>query len=108
MSVGLVPHKLLSERGVFGCFVVVLLLVEELVAVLPEGFEEIHPYHALELVQDLCGVMCCGYSIHPSYPNVPPGHHVHSNCHLLGNHILNGAWVCVSCEVNCTGGVFCE
>jgi hypothetical protein len=34
---------LLSEYGVFGCFVVVLLLVEELVAVLPEGFKEIHP-----------------------------------------------------------------
>ncbi len=45
--VGLVPHKLLSECGVFRFFVVVLLLVEEFVAVLPEGFEEIHPYHAL-------------------------------------------------------------
>jgi len=31
-----------SECGIFGCIVVVLLLVEELVVVLPEGFEEIH------------------------------------------------------------------
>ena len=37
VSVGLVPLT----------FVVVLLLVEEFIAVLPEGFKEIHPYHAL-------------------------------------------------------------
>ena len=45
--VGLVPHKLLGECGIFRPFVVVLLLVEEFIAVLPEGFKEIHPYHAL-------------------------------------------------------------
>ncbi len=27
----------------------------------------------------------------PSYPNVPSGHHVHSDCHLLGNRVLDGA-----------------
>ena len=45
--VGLVPLKLLGECGIFRSFVVVLLLVEEFVAVLPERFEEIHPYHML-------------------------------------------------------------
>jgi hypothetical protein len=38
---------LLSECGVFSDFVVVLLFVEEFIAVLPERFKEIHPYHAL-------------------------------------------------------------
>jgi hypothetical protein len=38
---------LLGECGVFSDFVVVLLLVEEFIAVLPERFKEIHPYHAL-------------------------------------------------------------
>ena len=48
VSVGLVPLMfLVGECGVFGSFVVVLLLVEEFVAVLPERFEEIHPYHVL-------------------------------------------------------------
>ena len=45
--VGLVPLKLLGEGSVFCSFVVVLLLVEEVIAVLPERFEEIHPYHVL-------------------------------------------------------------
>jgi hypothetical protein len=45
--VGLVPLKLLTEGGVFRSFVVVLLLVEEFITVLPEGFKEFHPYHAL-------------------------------------------------------------
>jgi len=44
--VGLVPLKLLGECGIFH-FVDVLLLVDEFVAVLPERFEEIHPYHVL-------------------------------------------------------------
>ena len=48
VSVGLVPLMfLVGECGVFRSFVVVLLLVEEFVAVLPERFEEIHPYHVL-------------------------------------------------------------
>ena len=48
VSVGLVPLMfLIGECGVFRSFVVVLLLVEEFVAVLPERFEEIHPYHVL-------------------------------------------------------------
>jgi hypothetical protein len=39
--------KLLGEGGVFCSFVVVLLLVEEFIAVFSEGLEEFHPYHAL-------------------------------------------------------------
>jgi len=47
VSVGLVPLKLLSECGIFCSFVLVLLLMEEFIAVLPEGFKEIHSFHAL-------------------------------------------------------------
>jgi len=63
VSVGLVPLKLLGECVIFW-------LVEEVVAVLPEGFKEIHPYNALYLVHDSCGVPCGTVSIHP-FPMYP-------------------------------------
>ena len=83
MLVGLVPLKLLGEGGDFRFFVVVLLLLEEFILVLPEGFKEFHLYHAL-------WVPCCRHSVHPSFSNVSPGHHVHPDCRLLGDRSLDG------------------
>ena len=100
--------ELLRKCGIVRSCVVVLLLVEEFVMVLPEGSEEFHPYHALELVHDSCGVLCGGHCIHPSFPNVPMGHHTHSDCQLLCNCICNWSDGGVR-EIVCrASSVFCE
>ena len=49
MLVGVEPHELLGECSIVHPCVVVLLLVEECITVLSEGFKEFHPYYALDL-----------------------------------------------------------